>query len=315
MSSQPPSFASRDYWERRFAHNKRPFDWLLSASSLDSQIIEAISVSAKSNPRILHIGCGTSLLSFHLRSHVNNPTLVHNIDFSANAIEWGRNNEHQIIKYSVENWAAKMDDVSVLEKVNETSGGSRATMKEETMQWSQVSLLSLSSILSACKISSYSLIVDKSCSDAIACGEDIEVSVPFAVHEHSSEDSPSSSGPPRSFFVQPIYILALHLALVVPPGARWVALSYSEDRFSFCIPTRRIDDYLPPKLLAEGFPNPSRFWRLVRKESINAVEEANTESSGVVYRPRISHWVFVLERTSCPLEISPQMTEKAEVSS
>lgn len=63
---------------------------------MDLQITEALSLRSDKSSKILHIGCGTSLLSFHLRAHVDDLARIHNVDFSAKAIEWDVQNEKAI---------------------------------------------------------------------------------------------------------------------------------------------------------------------------------------------------------------------------
>jgi hypothetical protein len=300
MGPQPPSFASQDYWESRFQHNNSSFDWLLPASRLDEHIADAISSCNSSRPRILHIGSGTSLLSFHLRNHVQNPSRIHNVDFSAQAIEWGRINENRI-------FGSEKGDASSTTSDEATSNDCRKDFKRQAedqwMNWSQVSLLSLHSVLSACPTFDYTLIVDKSCSDAIACGEDLEVTLPFALRDASNDLSDLAISTmkrdvlTRSHFVHPINVLALHLALVAPPGARWIAISYSTDRFSFITTPLSSEASLPVELLTSGFPLPSDYWTLLQKDSIELDQALDESSSEIVHRPIVSHWVYVLERT------------------
>jgi hypothetical protein len=198
MAPQPPPFASKDYWENRFQQNEQAFDWLLPASCLDPQIIEALSLHSTSPAHILHIGCGTSLLSFHLRGHVDDPKRIHNVDFSAKAIEWGLQNEMIIFQ------PKQRDEI---QKSVDAFCESPVTISDSMMRWSQVSLLSQSSIFSSCPGSSYAVIVDKSTADAIACGDDIEVAWPYNQgRERQDSCSPAQSicRTEMSYFVHPL---------------------------------------------------------------------------------------------------------------
>jgi hypothetical protein len=305
MGPQPPSFASQDYWESRFQHNSSSFDWLLPASGLDEQITDALSNCNSSRPTILHIGCGTSLLSFHLRNHVQSPSQIHNLDFSAHAIEWGRMNENRTFGSEKGETQSPTSDEATH---NSCGKDFKGKAEDQSMNWSQVSLLSLNSILSACPTPDYTLVVDKSCSDAIACGEDLEVTLPFPLRKASKDSNDLTISTikrdvlPRSYSVHPINMLALHLALVTPPRARWVALSYSADRFSFITTPRSSEDSLPVELWSSGFPLPSDYWKLTRKSSIELNQASDKTSGELVHRPAISHWVYVLERTEMELK-------------
>jgi hypothetical protein len=303
MGPQPPAFASQEYWENRFQRTTSSFDWLLPATALDEHIIEGLSISGSPSPEILHIGCGTSLLSFHLRNHVQSPAQVHNVDFSAHAVDWGRMNEEKI-------FASVKKEVPYPAAEHSTSVGSKEGSKgeaeDQSMKWSQVSLLSLNSVLSACPTLDYSLVIDKSTCDAIACGEDVEVPFPFPLRkvQNGASDLATSESkrgtPPKTHLVHPINILALNLALVTRPKARWIALSYSADRFSFITSPHFSEDSLPIELWTNGFPLPSDYWTVLRKDAIEAPLPSD-KSSGVVHRPTISHWLYVLERTDLEL--------------
>jgi hypothetical protein len=215
MPLNPPDYGESVYWDKKYANSSDPFDWLLPASSLDNEIFAALNSCPHPDPKILHIGCGTSLLSFSLRNAVQNPAQVHNLDFSAHAIEWGRQIEHRLAKMEVD----------------------QGVVKGERMTWTQTSLLSLDSVRQDCDFG-YSIVVEKSCSDAISCSDDIKVGIPYPLYLESSNNtdddlnlavSTSNSG----FSVHPLHVLALNLALVSLTGSIWIALSYSQDRFHF----------------------------------------------------------------------------------
>ncbi|KAF3910573.1 hypothetical protein ABW21_db0202543 [Orbilia brochopaga] len=145
----PPSFGDKEYWDARFASDPSQFDWLLPADALDSAVTKALD-SARScdEPRILHIGCGTSSLSFHLRDLVKSPSQIHNVDFSAAAIDVGKAQE-------------------------------AAESPLERMQWSVADLLSFDDILTLRAAGeaarAYHVVVDKSTADAISCAEDVSI--------------------------------------------------------------------------------------------------------------------------------------------
>ena len=93
------------------------------------------------------------------------------------------------------------------------------------MHWDTADLLSLHSILSVCRPASYFLIIEKSCSDSIACAEDIFVSIPYPLTFVSPPlppfpRNPLNPIPIHPLPIHPLHILALHLALVTQPGGR-----------------------------------------------------------------------------------------------
>ncbi|KAF2496234.1 hypothetical protein BU16DRAFT_371021 [Lophium mytilinum] len=367
MGPSPPPFSSSKYWDSRFHSNPSAFDWLQPASILDPHITAALrDTSEKTTPNILHIGCGTSLLSYHLRAHVDEPSQIHNVDFSKEAIDLGNLREAEIFQKpngegesndQGKKSAESVDSSRILSIPDEVqtcvSGRNAVNRRTDTngqndtkthngikghsgtkshnntiialgdpgltchtpahsthMRWDTVDLLSLPSLLRICDPASYTLIVEKSCSDAIACAEDIPVSSPYPLSiRHTSSPSLSTSSPSPSarlpslspssqsfYHIHPLTLLAVHLAALVVPHARWVCLSYSSARFPFLPPYTDVEPAVPPELLDQGFPDPATLWRLARHEEVEAPLE--DEAWKGVHRPRVVHWVYVLERTS-----------------
>jgi len=339
MAPSPPPFASIDYWDTRFHSNPSAFDWLQPASILDAPLTAALLDSWISKPEILHIGCGTSLLSYHLREHVETPGQIHNVDFSQEAIELGKRREQEIFGFAgqeeegkkkaksksnntsipnqeiIESTIATKACVDVDEHDKRVTSPSPFRFPSQTnsseiaprqfMHWSTADLLSLHSILSVCRSASYFLIVEKSCSDSIACAEDIFVSVPYPLAFVSPPLPPFPRNPLSPVPIHPLHILALHLALLTQPGGRWIALSYSSSRFPFLPSSPSPDsetweDAIPDGLLMHGFPDPAQLWTLERKEAVEAPPEGGVEA---VHRPKVSHWLYVLVRTEKELHV------------
>ncbi|OCL02513.1 hypothetical protein AOQ84DRAFT_180145 [Glonium stellatum] len=336
MVPSPPPFASVDYWNARFRSNPTAFDWLQPASILDAPLIAALLDCPIQKPGILHVGCGTSLLSYHLREHVETPGQIHNVDFSEEVIELGKKQERDIFKApnregegqikskSEDNDTAIQNEdiaeanvtmkthVDAGECDNKATPPSRSSSQTKStseitprpfMRWDTANLLSLSSILSVCKTSSYYLIVDKSCSDSIACAEDVFISLPYPLtFLYPSPYAPSNLLTPIP--IHPLHILALHLGLVTQPGGRWITFSYSNSRFPFLpsspLDSEDLEDAIPDELLMHGFPDPAELWTLERKEAVEAPPEGGTE---VVHRPKVSHWLYVLVRTERELRM------------
>jgi hypothetical protein len=169
------------------------------------------------------------------------------------------------------------------------------------------------------------VIVDKSTSDSIACSEDVFVPLPYPVSTIKAPATSSQlSESPEP--IHPLHILAIHLALVAKPGARWISLSYSEDRYPFLHqalahdvgsrvslePTPISDatapdeddfddgldddlDDIPQEVIDSGLPDPSTLWKLEAKYEIEVPDTA--PGAGAVHRPKVLHWVYVLQRT------------------
>jgi hypothetical protein len=251
-----------------------PFEWLEAPDVLDPYIADALKNGE--NDRLLHIGCGTSLLSYHLRAHVEVSSQIHNLDYSHVAIDLGKKRERELFE-ELEN--KNRDDASAY------------------MHWDAVDLLDYKSVLHACQRHAYSVIVDKSTSDSIACSDDVDVPLPYPLAVRSYEPVDLGSRMP-SQPLHPLVVMAVNLALVTRPGARWVALSYSSDRFF----------YLDPKSLSVpedvAFPDPNELWKVVEKHEVGDVEwqvRNENRSDATTHRPKVHNYVYVLERTNVPL--------------
>jgi hypothetical protein len=303
-SPPPPAYGTQDYWESRFKANTETYDWLEHASLLDSEIVEALKASDDPSPKILHIGCGTSMLSIHLRAFVKDPRQIQHIDFSAEAIEWGRKLEKDTFNFD---W----DEDVPLSTGTETYTEARAILQLHKavpmMKWTQTSLLSLESVISTCELGGYQVIVDKSCCDAIACASWVKIPLPFFLRMEvplGDEASEQSSSKEDEYSIYPVNLLAIHLALVARPGARWIALSYSNDRWPF-FPNESnpestaADQALPKELLDKGFPDPAKLWSLSKKER---VMEDKTDAGEDKLESR-GHWIYVFERTDVELKV------------
>ncbi|KAF1930956.1 uncharacterized protein M421DRAFT_57372 [Didymella exigua CBS 183.55] len=268
--ARAPSFGSQDYWDQRFTKNTAPFDWLSAPDALDPLISEALESLDKVEPQILHIGCGSSLLSQHLKVHVQNAQQVHNIDYSKVVID--------------------------AERKRELDSASRSI--DACTRWDAVDLLDYVSLLRICDTSTYSIIVDKSTSDAISCADDVVCRLPYAVTTQECTTSATVIDVElKELPVHPLYLMAVHLALVAKPGAKWIALSYNAERYPFLKgkAAETEDDGTP----YTGIPDPRLMWTVVGKHQIEAKER---EAGGrVTQRPKLYHWVYVLQRTSTPL--------------
>jgi hypothetical protein len=274
-SKAPPSFGSQTYWNDRFTSNTDPFEWLEAPNALDSFIVDALSTANVEKPELLHMGCGTSLLSYHLRLHVDDPKQIHNLDYSDVAINLGKQREHDIYQYEHPHSKNTKDAA------------------EACMRWDAVDLLDYKSLLGVCKRSLYSVIVDKSTSDSISCADDVYVPLPYPIAVRSYEPlnmDPRKSSEP----LHPLVVTAVNLALVTRPGARWIVLSYSNDRFHFLNSiSRAVSEHMV-------FPDPRELWKIVERREVEDVErDENREDA--THRPKVCNWVYALERTHIPL--------------
>ncbi|KAL9094284.1 MAG: hypothetical protein Q9165_003424 [Trypethelium subeluteriae] len=317
----PPQFSSKSYWNTRFTDSPTSFDWLLPASALDSILRTTLASRPDPAPKILHIGCGTSWLSFHLRAHVAQPSQVLNLDFSETAIALGRAKEADL--YPEEQQHHEPDALSSAEAWQQHEGRDETLSPQDggAMGWATADLLSFSSLIDAVggttTTPQFSVILDKSTSDAVACAESIPAADVLLgmdavqldaeayarvleLRDHQESVRKRGGGE----LLDPMVVLALHLAAVTVAGGTWIAVSHSRERFWF------LEGGTDPRMdgsdgAREGVGRPSgldpkRFWRVERKEALDA-SESDERSNGAVRRPRIQHWLYVLVRSNMSL--------------
>ncbi|KAI5235455.1 hypothetical protein E4T42_09705 [Aureobasidium subglaciale] len=212
-------------------------------------------------PRVLHIGCGTSDLSFRLKKLVDNADQIHNCDYSELVVTRQRQREAQLLS---------------------ASNGDATRGKT---QWSVLDLLDLKQVVEfKRREEDYDIVVDKSTTDAVACGEDVEVVLPYGINTTSSDQA----SPMEKALVYPPCVLAVHLANLATPGCYWVMLSYSAWRFEGWEQER----------LPGGLPTPGRLWALISHEKI--IQPPDPQDT--VHRPPETHHLYVLERTDVELK-------------
>lgn len=220
----PPNFHAKAYWEARFGAGGEPAGghewlglpeaftsacraWLAALSSDDEMPSPARHSGLKEDdhggrlapPHVLHIGSGSSQLSFDLRRWLPMacpPACILNVDFAPTAVALGRRLE--------------------TEQFGELSSGSSG---QHSMRWATLDLLASADVVTLVRPATERptrpiLILDKSTSDGLSCGPALPS--PFDKTEVS---------------LHPLALLARNLALVAPQGSTWLIQSYSHDRF------------------------------------------------------------------------------------
>ena len=136
----------------------------------------------------------------------------------------------------------------------------------------------------------FAVVLDKSTSDAIACGEDIVLTASSdechpLIRKHIKVDVK----------VEPVLLLALNLASIVRPGGVWAILSYSSNRASF------LETSLPKDSLENenSTLDPGVYWSLKEHSTVDAPTGQSKEG---VYAPPVQHHVYVLQRSSRTIE-------------
>lgn len=297
-----PEYASEEYWNKFIESKSEAFDWLLESSTVFSIVKDIISEHAAPTG-LLHVGFGNSDLTWNLPRLVEHASQVHNVDFAESAVSRGMQEEEQQISKK------KRDDR--IDEVWESEGpGTEESMtscpsnSNARMRWSQVDLLSLESIDSTFSFRNedskdrYSLVIDKSTSDSVALGPDLSVNIPYRLSTNILTDESTS----KTIKIHPVNLLAVHLAaLTIPSEGRWVAISFSEDRFPFLpkeIHSKQEDeDEELEEVVNSGFPDPRSLWRLEKKWSVAAPPEAEHLNEPTAFRPEVLRWIYVLVRT------------------
>lgn len=199
-------------------------------------------------------------------------TVVVNTDFAEQAVERGRQTE-----------SAKKGEVR--------------WEKMDLLNWRDIESLRDETEAGVGKI--FDFVVDKSTSDAISCGP----GVPFS--QETLTCSPEefhpliplcvAKAPSKILTLDPLEVLALHLASLVRPGGLWVALSYSSHRFPFLVsPTER-------RLGSQDLVDVAGYW------AVDVVKEVDTPSGwgkqGNVFAPDIKHHLYIFRRTDKMFEL------------
>jgi hypothetical protein len=122
---------------------------------------------------------------------------------------------------------------------------------QESMSWAIADLLSWPSVQSCLQVfhernvpptaakiegdsmpiamnSKFYIVIEKSTADAIACGDDVRIPIPYDVLSTGAKMSKVDG---HTDYIHPVRLLAIHLAAAVQSGGYLIALSYSETRF------------------------------------------------------------------------------------
>ncbi|KAF8591682.1 hypothetical protein K439DRAFT_1326399 [Ramaria rubella] len=252
-------FSSRAYWDRRFA-SESAFEWLQPSSAILPTVKTELKAQHRNDVAILHLGSGSSDLSNQLRRMVQDdigcPTrkpLILNVDFSVTAIEIGRHRER--------------------EEFGDDMNGD--------MRWAVVDLLDWVSFKRTYEENGnepFDLIVEKSCTDALACGSDIPLEPSF--HDASGLSAPEQSD--LGNLIAPEVAFSMYVAAFTRPGGAWIALSYSAQRFDF---------------LRDANQPAARMWSIEQTKRLTVKDDSEKENGGkIVYRPEIVHFVYTLRR-------------------
>jgi hypothetical protein len=296
MAALPPSFGQRQYWNDRYTQAHKAYDWLNYADVLDAHLDQVLKTCSTPSPHILHIGCGNSELSFNLRLKVRDPQQIHNIDYSPAVIDWGRKTEMSMFGVDHQDTGLAVESVD-------------PHLLMPMMKWDEVDLLTLQSVIANCALGEYSIVVDKSTCDSLACTSTAELPMPYFLYTEGGETSSflditeSYTGTANA-----VQVLAVHLALLSAPKAKWIAYSYSNTRFWFLDPDYKYEDEPhSPVALHPGLPDPKALWILVSREVVERPYGGSSEKADT--GAENTHFLYVLERTTVPVKVRTMSRE------
>ncbi|KAJ3066777.1 hypothetical protein HDU98_009965 [Podochytrium sp. JEL0797] len=235
-------FSSKSFWDSRF-EDETNFEWLTGADTLAQHVASLLATQQHFNrdtTTLLHIGSGTSTLSNSLRSllvpnYLSSPALITNLDYSPLAVQKGKEIERDQFESIQMRWCVA-----------------------DLLNWESLQE-SLRAIHPTAEFIKYSMIVEKSCADAISCGHNVISSSPLQIPESNARNC-----------VAPTVALAFHLARVTNAGARWIALSYSKYRFDFLDPDS--DEYSQEA---------RQLWRVVEMREVEPESSVRGADEGV----------------------------------
>jgi hypothetical protein len=273
----PPEYADESFWDKRFTKERR-FEWLGSGDPLLSHIRSHLEDRKRASdnllhlPLTLHIGAGTSLLSegiidlYEDLSFVGDVAVV-NTDFAAEAVANAERAAMPVRSSGLRSVWIKVDALSWTDNL----GLARRFEGGDGTQ-------------------TFDVVVDKSTSDAISCGHDLVFRRSATKDEHPAIGSVVSAQ--GEVVLEPLQLLALHLAAIVRPEGVWVVLSYSADRFPFLQQGAAEESQQSPELDA------SRWWTV---ETVDEVEAPSGQQREGVHAPQVTHRAYVLRRTDVPV--------------
>ena len=216
-----------------------------------------------------------------------------NTDYSSVAIERGRAVEGE------RHARSRMSTSSPTGKAESNRLRETAEQATSRMNWEILDLLDDDSV-SSLQSQTFDLVVDKSTSDAISCGPDL--TVPLLRPRTQSQ----TDGSIDSMTLHPLDILGINLARLTNPGGRWLAISYSADRFPF-LPTLPSTSSRASTSRTESTDEEiltaARYWQLEKKEEIEIevnAEPSVSEGERPVFRPKEVNYLYVLVRTHVP---------------
>ncbi|KAK4520938.1 uncharacterized protein ATC70_006821 [Mucor velutinosus] len=161
-------FHEKEYWKNRFEKEKH-FEWLVTWDDIKKEFEPYLN----KDEDVLHLGCGNSELAFDLAD--SGYKTVVNVDYAENVIEYMKSVTHE--------------------------------KQQQNSNYSNISWISgdcLNNLKSYLPKSQYSIIIDKSLVDTIACGDDDQQS---RVKQLSTE-----------------------MLSVAKPDAYWLSISFSGER-------------------------------------------------------------------------------------
>ncbi|EIW64185.1 uncharacterized protein TRAVEDRAFT_25445 [Trametes versicolor FP-101664 SS1] len=262
----PPDYELQSYWKTRFV-GEQHFEWLGDGKDTILPHVRAFLGSRPSSgspARLLHIGAGTSSLSERLRELY--------IDVYGDSVDEGA-----IVNADfVEDLVARKQATEEARRAVGGPGKGMSWVRMDALEWPELNgFVDTNGGL-------FDLVVEKSTSDAISCGEDLSYGVPGpSLHPVFNDYLKTHAG--RTFTLSPVEVLAIHLASLVRTGGLWVALTFSSNRFPFLS---------SPEIIDGNPPRATDFWSLEKVVTMDAPTGAQSN----VHAPVVQHYVYLIRR-------------------
>ncbi|CCM04457.1 uncharacterized protein FIBRA_06637 [Fibroporia radiculosa] len=285
----PPEYHLQSFWDSRFKTESH-FEWLGDGQhTLIPQLRTFLRSQQQSNPsetppRVLHIGAGTSTLSDRIREVY--------YDVYGDTMGVG---SHVIVNTDYAETAVQRGVEAEIARAQEQRGGGVRWVQTDILKWKDIAQLvdispTTGGHASGRNTELFAAVMDKSTSDAIACGADIrldELRTRADIHPTLEAYLAEHDAPPS---MHPIELLSLHLASLVRPGGVWISLSYSPNRF----PSLKTELGTNGREDRAGVLRTSRYWDM---EICEAVAAPSGMSKAGVHAPTVHDYVYVLRRT------------------
>src|SRR5436190_9098934 len=113
--------------------------------------------------------------------------------------------------------------------------------------------------------SKFFIVIEKSCADAIACGEDVKIPIPYNILTTGVSNNEVAA---QHGYIHPVCLLAIHVAALTEIGGFWIILSYTKYRFGFLFGVEDEDESMVHWKIDGSVPDPRKLWTMLSWQEI-----------------------------------------------